>query len=234
MLKSDILAECSRRLGDEDPTFISTKLSPAFDYVMLELHQANALSTLRQETPFQFTSPACSIVAATNVMIIDTVAVLGKMPDRISDDWFVPEWQSPFAFIKRVSDREFKEHIVLGGSTVGSVNKPRVWRVFPTLARVQTYPAPSPDVATATCYMEWEAAPTFPLADSATITEVLMSDMPTLLAGLVRHGCGYRDETLNDRNLIEAQWQQGVGLMRQRKVEQIQTGRVKQIKYSDF
>jgi len=49
---------------------------------------------------------------------------------------------------------------------------------------------------------QWMAAPVT-LADNATITEISLVDLPTILAGLSRDGVKFQDEILRDEISVE-------------------------------
>jgi hypothetical protein len=231
MTKQDILDECARRVGDENPTFKSTLLSKAFDFVLLELAQDECLSLTRRTKLFPFNDPAC--VVANWVLQINTAALFtlgaGQLPESI-DSLLVPTWGVGAGTLVKLSDIDFQNKWMSTGNNTG---RPRAWRIFPDLSQVQVWPAPDTASLTAVCHMTVRLPPTA-LNASDTITEILPSDLPTLLAGLYTYGILYRDEALNDRATAQALWQQGKVTMRERKLRVQHYGRPDKILYRDF
>lgn len=229
MTKQEILNECARRVGDESAAFITAHLSPAFDFVLLELAQQGCLDFTRKQTTFTFGTP--SGAAANNVWRLDTAGVCGSIPVRITGDPLVPAWGVAQGRILRVSDMEFENRWL---SNTNDAGRPAIWRPYPTVAKLEFYPAPLlPDNASINVLLEWEATPAT-LNPADVIAEVEAVDMPTLLAGLYKAGIIYRDDALNDAVKAEADWQRGLARMRERRVEQQHFGRRTQIMYRDF
>jgi len=232
MKKQDILDEIARRTGDEDGAFKANQLSKIFDFVLFELSQEDCLSLLRKATSFVFTNAAC--VASGGIMNINTQTLLGlpvgSLPERISEDLFVAGWGVQ-SRIQRVSDRDFLNSWQTADPTLTS--RPRIWRVYPTLAQLQLWPTPGATDIGSSCILEWQASPTT-LADNADITEILPSDLPTLLAGCYRYGILFQDPTLSDKNEAEGRWQAGLMRMRERIKKSLFYGRKTQIRYVDY
>ena len=231
MTKQQLVTLVAQRLGDEDPNFITLQLSPIFDMVLLELAQADCL-TLRRQTSILLNQSGCS--SAYGILNIATPTVLslttGQTPERIYQ-LFVPAWGKDAGWITRISDEQWNAKWL--GATATDYGKPKWWRVFPNLSQLQLYPNPNTTDAAATCLIEWEQNPTT-LNNSDTIVDVLYSDLPTLLAGVYRHGIIFRDETLSDLQVAEARWQQGCQTMRERKLRANFYGRRNQVAYRDF
>jgi hypothetical protein len=227
--KQQILDECARRIGDDNAQFKATVLSKAFDFVLLELSQLDCLSLLRKQSSKVFSDPAGAI--ANGLLNINLATLLGVQPERVLGDIIVPAWQSYEGRIIRLEDKMFESNWL--NSDPSYRNKPRYWRLYPSQLQLQLWPAPdSPDNA-ATYLIEWTAPPTT-LADNDTIAEVLLSDMPTILAGLYRYGILFQDETIRDEKTAEFRWQQGVHEMRARAERALRNGRMRQISYREF
>ncbi len=233
MLKSDILSECARRIGDTNATFISGTLSPIFDFVLLELSAEGCLSLLRKQSSFALN--ASGVTSANGLSSVDVAAAsvlnlaVGRTPERI-EKLVVPAWGTQ-GDIQKSEDLDFEADWLANGTTY--TGQPRRWRIYPNISTVQLWPALDSDSATATCLMTWVDSPTT-LTDSASITEVQWSDLPTVLAGLYRHGLSFQDETLKDASMAEARWLAGVALMKSRITKQQMMGRPVQIKYRDL
>jgi hypothetical protein len=226
--KQQLLDECARRLGDEDPTFKSAILAPAFDFVLLELAQQDCVPLLRSQTVFALSTPAG--VVSDNLLLLDTAALVGTLPVRIIGDILVPAWGAVAGRIVRVDDQTF-EHAWLGNAT--NAGQPCLFRLYPSIAQLQLWPAPRDEDGPATAYLDWTRSPTT-LGVADEIADVEVVDLPTLLAGLYRVGIGYRDETLNDTVKAEADWQRGVQRMRERTLESRHFGRRYVIRYREF
>ena len=233
MKKQDILSECARRCGDEDAGF-KALLSATFDYVLLELAQEECLPMLRRQTSFQLNNAAC-VASGDGLLRINTQSLLslpvGSFPDRLLDDLLVPAWGMPLGRIRRVDDATFVNTWLANGA--GVTGRALLFRVFPHMGQLELWPAPSAEFIAATCLMSWLAPPAT-LTDNADITEISLTDIPTILAGLYRHGIEFRDETLNNRELAEGRWLQGVQLMKSRQHRALNQGRKSQIVYRDF
>lgn len=235
MLKSEILSECARRVGDEDPGFIANHLSKAFNFVLLELAQDDCLSLTRKVASFPFNHAACT--ASGNLLNINTAALLtavlstpaGTLPDTV-EKLLVPSWGASVGTLMKLSDPDFEARWMGGGNNPG---KPSVWRIYPNLTQVQLYPAPDTASLTASCQMTVTLPPTA-LNDSDTISEILASDVVTILAGLYTYGILWRDDVFNDQAKAQALWQQGKVTMRERKLRAHHYGRRNQIAFREF
>ena len=233
MTKQSILSECARRIGDENAMFTSTVLSNAFDFVLLELSQLDCLSLLRKQTSKAFNDSAC--VAANGLLNVNLQTLLGlptgSQPEKVTGDILVPAWGMYEGRLKRLDDLDFEARWL--SSDPAYTAKPRYWRLYPTVAQLQLWPTPGATEIAASFLIEWVAPPTT-LADNADITEILLSDLPTVQAGLYRYGILFQDETIRDQQAAEVRWQQGTMLMRQRAERAMRNGRPRQIRYNEF
>lgn len=232
MTKQEILDELGRRIGDQDPGFLGGQLANAFNFVLHELAEQECLSLLRKTLPFPFNALACT--TANGLLNINTQTLLslpaGSLPERISDDLMVPEWGIS-GRIRRLSDEDFTANWL--SSTPPQTGRPRYWRVYPSLAQIQCWPAPDASNVGATCILEYYAPATM-LTATDVITEILPSDINTLLFGVYRHGILYRDSAMSDMSVAEAHWQEGMVRMRERAKRAMFFGRRNQISYREF
>jgi hypothetical protein len=231
MTKQDILDECARRVGDEDAGFKSNQLSKAFDFVLLELAQEDCLSLTRRTALFAFGDPVCTVL--NWLLCIDTAELFafasGLLPESI-ESLLVPAWGAGAGTLVKLNDLDFQNKWMSTGNNTG---QPRAWRIYPDVSQVQVWPAPRVEDLSAICHLTATLPPTV-LEPGDTITEILVSDLPTILAGLYTYGILYRDEAFNDQAKAQALWQQGKVTMRERKLRVQHYGRRNQIRYRDF
>jgi hypothetical protein len=216
MTKSDILSECARRIGDTNSSFITSTLSPAFDFVLIELAAEECVGLLRKLSTFALNVPGVNTSDGLTSITLAHSSVLnlaaGRLPQRIKRVT-VPSWGWPYGRLRKADDEEFERYWLAHGASYSG--QPRLWRQYPTPATLQLWPAVSSDWNTATLFLEWIAAPTT-LTDNQDITELMWSDLPTILAGLYRVGVKFQDETIADSGAAEALWLAGVAKMRAR------------------
>lgn len=229
MLKSDVLQECGSRLGDTSAGFLGI-LSKTFDFVVMELAQLDCIQALRKTGTFVFSSGTASSGIAN--FSTRTIAGLASplYPSAIHR-LFVPAWASPLGLLQRQADDLFESYWLANGITY--TGRPRIWRVYPNEQQLQVWPVADTDNTAATCLFEYSAPPTT-LADGADVVEIQFVDIPTVLAGLYRHGVKFQDETIRDMQAAESMWGQGVAIMKARRVKAQFTGRRVQIRYNDF
>jgi hypothetical protein len=227
--KNDVLNECGRRLGDTSPGFLAI-LSSTFTFVVLELAQLGCISALRKTASFLFSVGT----ANQGILTFNTGTIAGLAaplyPSAIHR-LFVPAWGIPANQLQRKADDEF-EALWLEYSTTYS-GRPSIWRVYPNEQQLQVWPAADTGSASASCLMEYTGPPA-DLADSADIVEIQTVDIPTLLAGLYRHGVKFQDETIRDLAAAEQMWAVGIAVLKNRQVKAQFTGRKVQVRYRDF
>lgn len=228
MIKSELLAECGRRLGDTSAGFLAI-LSHAFDFVLLELAQLDCLSALRRTSPFPLTEG----VVSRGLLECSTQAITGLAAPLYPSALrrlFVPEWGAAGGQLERTSDGAFETEWMNHG--VAYTGRPRRWRAYPNIQQLQLWPAPDDGSRGATALLEFDAPPT-QLGDLDPIEELALVDLPTLLAGLYRHGVKFQDETIKDMGVAENMWAVGIGVLKTRLAKAQYTGRMVQIGYRD-
>jgi hypothetical protein len=132
--------------------------------------------------------------------------------------------------LQRKADADFEQLWI--GSGVEYLGRPQIWRTYPNERQLQVWPNPDDDSLGATCLCEYTTPPAA-LADTDPIEEVQLVDIPTVLAGLYRHGLKFQDETISSMPAAEAMWSQGVGAMKSRRVAAEFHGRPLQIRYRE-
>jgi hypothetical protein len=229
MQKQAVLNECARRLGDMSAGFLAI-LSTTFDFVVLELAQHGVLSTLTKESAFLFSAgtPSNGILNFSTRTITGLAAPL--FPSQINK-LIVPAWGAPWGKLTKASDDDFETQWLAYGTAY--TDRPHLWRVYPNPTQLQVWPVAQADFASASCLVE-HLAPPATLNDGDEIVEVLIEDIPTLLAGLYRHGLKFQDETIRDMANAEAMWVAGLTAMRQRQVKAQFSNRPVQIRIRDF
>ena len=228
MLKSEVVTECGRRLGDTSADFLSV-LSHAVDFVVLELAQLRAIGTLTRTCPLPFAGGT----ANQGVWEYDTGALTGLTPPLLPaglEAIRVPGWGPTQGLLQRLPDWQFEELWLTHGADY--VGRPQLWRTYPSVARLQVWPVPDDQSRTATGVLEYTAPPAT-LADTDPIAEVELTDIPTVLAGLYRHGIKFTDETVRDTATAENMWGVGVAAMKSRLTLREFTGRPIRIRYRD-
>jgi hypothetical protein len=229
MLKIDVLTECGRRLGDTSADFLNV-LSKAFDFVVLELAQLRAIGTLTRTCPLPFASGT----ANQGVLQLDTGPLCGLaaplLPAQLNAIR-VPGWGPTQSLLQRLPDWQFEELWLTHGAA--HVGRPQLWRTYPSIARLEVWPVPDSANLSASGVLEFVAPPAT-LADTDPIAEVELTDIPTLLAGLYRHGVKFTDETIRDIAVAENMWGVGVAAMKTRLTLRELSGRPIQIRYQDI
>jgi hypothetical protein len=227
VLKSDVTTECGRRLGDTSAGFLGI-LSHAFDFVLLELAQLECIGALRRTSQFVFNTGTVS-----NGLRAFSTRTITALPAPLYPSslhrLLVPGWGVQ-GLLSRKNDADFEQLWIGSGTTY--TGRPQIWRTYPSEQQLQVWPQGDDDSASATCLVEYTAPPDT-LVDTDPIEEIGLVDIPTILAGLYRHGIKFQDETISSMAQAENMWNVGVGAMKTRRTNAEFHGRYVQIRYRD-
>lgn len=229
MTKQEILSAISQRLGDSTSGFEDPILSNIFDQVIAEMASRDCIRSLRKTATFTFTD---------SVRGYDTQTLTGLT----GTDWpmdfvslIVPSWGPSYGMLLRKSEEEFLqwrlEHTDTDGNPVTS--KPRIWCLTPNEQTLQVDPVPGADDVPPTDGVEaiYIAPPTV-LALGDDLTEIRREFIPVIIAGAVKYGARFQDETLND--VPQATRDFETGMLRMRGQAQRDRGRTYRSTYRDY
>lgn len=225
MTKTALLTEIGQRLGDTSTTFL-TILGSIFDEVLREIAARGGLKQVRQ-------------VNSAAIFAADTPSYSTRTITGIaSPDWpldiislRVPEWQQQ-GMLVRFNDREFElwRHAYTDSSGTNLTDYPRGWRLYPNETQLQVVPVPHSTAATATVEVLYIQPPTA-LSGGDSIQELRQEHIPWLLAGCVKYGAVFQDETRADVAQYTAEFE--FGLRNMIAEAQRERGRTVQARYRD-
>lgn len=226
MTKQDVLTEIGQRLGDTSSGFQGV-LAPIFDEVIRELSSHDAIATLRRTHTFNW---------VTNQRDYNTQFVTGLTGNDYPIDvirFVVPAWGNQEGFIERVSELEFEGYRLANTDSSGNpvLFRPAMWRIYPNQTNVQFDPVP--DVYstgfTVECFF---LAPPTTLGLNDPIVEIRLEHIPFIIAGCVKYGLVFQDETIIDRNTAIQDFE--MGIIRMKTQNQREKGRGSRTVYRDF
>lgn len=207
MTKTALLTEIGQRLGDTTSGFL-TILGNIFDQVLRELAARGAIRSVRQTATFTFTE---------NTQNYSTRTLSGLSSPNYPLDIVqivVPAWQSQ-GYLRRVNDEQFERwrlaYIDESGSPIAG--QPQVWRLYPNETQLQVQPVPDGDSTSDSVELEFIAPPTA-LSGSDAITQVRQEHIPYLVAGCVKYGAPFQDETRMDMRTALLEFEQGIRIMK--------------------
>lgn len=241
MTKLEVLTQAGQRLGDTTTDFLAI-LAPIFDEVRRELALHDAIRPLRQTATGTFVVnqqnyPTDTLTGmGTGVFPMDVVRLI------------VPAWGSGFGtwwpwygndtlsigngILSRLSPEEFVAFRLLWTDSSGNnvANIPRAWTLYPNEQQLQICPVADDDHLD---NFEVEfIAPPATLANGDTITDVHLEFIPVLIAGIIKYGAFFKNETNVDVGAATRDWE--IGIIRMKTQAQRQRGRAYRSLYRDL
>lgn len=243
MLKSAVLFQVGQRLGDTTTANLAV-LSPIFDEVIRELSLHDAIRSVHKTNTFTFvvnqqnynTSIITGLSAsAPYVYPIDIVRLL------------VPAWGAGFGtwwpwagdgisvgngILTRLSPEEFVQYRLLWTDRdgVNVANTPRAWTLYPNEQQLQICPVADSDHLE-DFEIEYLSPPTT-LADGDDITEIHLEHIPVVLAGCLKYGAVFKNETQVDMAAATRDWE--IGIIRMKTHAQRRRGMAYRTEYRDL
>jgi len=208
MTKTELITEVGQRLGDTGANNL-TILGNIFDQVMREIAARGGLKQLRK------VHSSAWMTASTMNYNTQSVITAVASPDYILDiiSIRVPAWGDQ-GFLDRMRDSLFEKYRHVYTDSTGTLinGQPFGWRLYPNETQLQIIPAPDATAATATAEILYLAPPTA-LSGGSNITELRQEHIPWLLAGCVKYGASFQDETRNDIPRYTAEFEVGLRRM---------------------
>lgn len=187
MTKAELLTEAGRRLGDTSANFLTDILDPAFDYVLRDLAQAEAIGTLRRSQLFHVEQDVreYDVLHCTQMTLLPA-RVLGLT---------VYGWGTRGAITRADPPDEVTWlRLRLGEEARGPWQR---WRLWPNGRTLEVCPPAGADDAGVECEILFDAQPRA-LADSEEIPDILEADLETLVYGLQMRLATFGEDTAGD------------------------------------
>lgn len=222
MTKNEILTAAGQRLGDASTTFLQDVLSPIFDQVLAELAANDCLNnSLRRTATYSFVADQRDYSTMTICgLAMDYPLEITKL--------LVPTWGAG-GFLRREEEYNFDRWRLTNTDSDGNpvTGQPRIWRLYPNDRTLQVDPVPSADYEDA--FEVLYLAPPTALGLSDPIAEIHAEHMPVIIAGMIRYGFVFQDETLGFDAQTAPQFFE-LGMLRMKARLQRESGRPKRMK----
>lgn len=234
MTKQDLLTQIGQRLGDTSAGF-NTILSPILDEVIRDLAANDAIGSLRKTHTFNWVANQRDYdtrgITGLNGSTVGAPAGTDYPIDIIR--FVVPAWGNQEGFIERVSELEFEGYRLANTDSSGNpiLFRPQMWRVYPNQTNVQFDPVPDAYSTgfTVECFF---LAPPTTLGVNDNIVEIRLEHMPVIIAGCIKYGLVFQDETIIDRTTAERDFL--MGMVRMKTQNNREKGRGSRTRYRDF
>lgn len=227
MTKQQILDEVGRRLGDTSSNFVTTVLSPIFDHMLDEMATNDAIQSLRKTATFAFTAGTTSYSTQT------ITGLTGQIYPLEVRKLLVPRWGTE-GLLERLEEQEFDKWRLHWTKTDGTVQqeRPMFWRLYPNYQTLQVLPSPRSADATANAVEITYVAPSSVLLDTDNIAEIQRQHLHVVIAGMIKHGLVFQDETLTDAKTAYREFELGMQRMKNQQAREFP--REFRTKYRDF
>lgn len=229
MTKTQALTQIGQRLGDTSTAFLAV-LSPIFDEVLRELALHDAIRALRKTATFTLVADQRDYDTAT-ICGIPTDGGVAQYPIDLMR-LTVFSWGLGLGELDRVTENEFMRYRLASTDDAGVPvsGRPVRWTLYPNETNLQVDPVASADYAVA-CEVEYIAPPAT-LADGDDITELRLEYVPVLLAGCIKYGAVFKNETATDMNAAMNDF--AVGIVRMKTQRDRRRGMEYRTDYRDF
>lgn len=193
MTKAEILQEAARRLGDTSSDFVAQILTPALDFVLLDLAQHEAMSSLRRTRVF----------TVTDARDYDTREITKLMPHYplMIERIYVWAWGAVVGRISKVDQQTLDNTRLQDGED--ATGPWRMWSSTTNPYLLRVHPPAGVDEAGVEAEVTYVAPPAA-LAANDDILEIGQEHLETLVFGIHARACAFKGETSQDAN---NQWQ---------------------------
>lgn len=202
MTKAEILNLAGLRLGDNSAAFVDTILAPLFTLVLLDLASAECIELVKRTAEFE-------VIEDKRGYSLQEITGQTPHPVMRALQLRVYEWGS--AQPKFWPDQRFEELRLGQGET--ATGKWQAWRVFPNSRNLEvTPPAGEDDAVNETTGLPVMAQLTY-IANPRSygldvdLTDLHAEDIPCVVAGLVKFGAPFGDQTMETLPLDAAMYE---------------------------
>lgn len=202
MTKAEILNLAGLRLGDNSTAFVDTVLSPLFTLVLLDLASAECIELVKRTAEFE-------VVAGKRGYSLQEITGQTPHPIMRALQLRVYEWSSMQPEFR--PDQTFEEIRMSQGEA--ATGKWRAWRVFPNSRNLEvTPPAGADDAVNATTGLPVMAQLTYianprSYGDDVDLTDLHAEDIPCIVAGLLKYGAPFGDQTMETLPSDMVEWE---------------------------
>ena len=177
MTRDEILALAGTDLGDTSADFLTDVLNPAFDRVLADLAQHEAIGAVQRSHPFTVSQDA---------RVYDTreICGLGQQYPVAVLTLRIWAWGAEGA-PREASDTEYERRRFTDGED--QRGRWQLWRLYPNIRLLEVHPPADADNAGAECEILFLASPQS-IARDDDLIEVLADDVETVTQGLIAHG----------------------------------------------
>lgn len=205
MTKLEIITLAARSLGDTSTAFINDAVRPFFELVLLDLANYQCIEPLRRSFDFH-------VIADKRGYSVKEITKQTPHPVMKAERVLVYEWGASNQPCL-TPDSRFEEIRLREGEAARG--KWKAWRLFPNSDNLEvTPPAGSDDAFDADTGLPVVAQLTAILhprayGDNDDVTEIFAEDIPVVVAGLVKMGAAFGDETLVTATADMLNYEQG-------------------------
>ena len=201
MTKSEIIDHAARELGDTSDGFKDAIVKPAFELVLLELAQANALD-LRRTATFR---------TVLNQRTYEVREITSGQAHQVEVlDVYAYPWN---AKLERLTDADFADRRLTMGQT--AVGRPMWWRQFPNRQVIEVLPSCNADNAGVELQVVYETNPG-DIPDNDELTLVMQRELPSVIDGVKLRCAFFAQDTAAMVPLMTARWEEAKARMRGR------------------
>ena len=203
MTKGEIITLAARKLGDTSAAFIADVVSPFLELVLLELASNESIEQVRKSVDFEVVS------GQRGYSTREITGQVAHSPMAI-EQIMVYAWGPTHARVPRLDWEQFQALRVDGGET--QTGMWQAWRLFPNSDNLEVYPPAGAAEAvddndnTVLAQVVYVASPRSYL-DTQELPDIHAEDIPAIVAGMVKHGAPFGDETMVDAQMIFQQWE---------------------------
>jgi len=182
MTRDEIILQVGRDLGDTSTNFVTDVLNPAFDFVLLDLAQAECIRPLRRTTVFAIRADARDY---------ETREITGLTPHHPAElvSLTVRSWGLPWAVVPRAAtDLQFEALRLAEGEAARG--KWRLWRLYPNHRLLQVHPPADADNDGVECEVLFTVPP-LAIAPTDDVLDIEAEDVGVILAGIKTHAASF-------------------------------------------
>lgn len=201
MTKAEIIAHAARELGDTSAAFKDDIVKPAYELVMLELAQADALDLVESAT--------FRTVEGQRTYEVREITSGGAHQIEVRSIYAFP-WGK---VLERLGQEEFALQRMQWGET--ATGQPIYWRTANNRRTIELLPPPNADAAGAELQVNYERNPG-DIADSDTVTLVMERELPAIIDGIKLRCALFTSDTAQLVPLLEQKWEAAKARMRGR------------------